>query len=105
MLDDPQLSEVADGLFAWVQPKWIVGPANAGLVRGEGSSVLVDTLFGLKLTPADARHDVVARVDGRFGRWVSARALARTVVQLGHHVAVREHENLGGQLDHLMADS
>ena len=50
MSDGPQLSEVADGVFAWVQPDGSWGLSNAGLLRGGGSSVLVDTLFDLRLT-------------------------------------------------------
>jgi glyoxylase-like metal-dependent hydrolase (beta-lactamase superfamily II) len=44
------LHEVADGVFAWLQPDGGWGWSNAGLVRGEGGSLLVDTLFDLDLT-------------------------------------------------------
>jgi len=50
MSEDPELSEVADGVFAWVQPDGSWGLSNAGLVQGDGSSLLVDTLFDLRLT-------------------------------------------------------
>jgi cyclase len=46
------LHEVADGVFAWLQPDGGWGWSNAGLVRGEGGSLLVDTLFDLDLTRA-----------------------------------------------------
>ena len=44
-----RLEEVADGVYAYLQPdRW--GMSNAGLVAGEGASLLVDTLFDLPLT-------------------------------------------------------
>ena len=39
------LREVAPGCFAWLQPNGAWGEANAGLVVGEGASLLVDTLW------------------------------------------------------------
>lgn len=44
------LHEVADGIHAYLQPDGGWGWSNAGLVVGDGSSLLVDTLFDLKLT-------------------------------------------------------
>ena len=44
------LVEVADGVFAYLQPDGTWGWSNAGLVAGRGESVLVDTLFDLCLT-------------------------------------------------------
>jgi glyoxylase-like metal-dependent hydrolase (beta-lactamase superfamily II) len=46
----PELTEVADGVFAYLQPDGTWGWSNAGLVAGSGESVLVDTLFDLPLT-------------------------------------------------------
>jgi cyclase len=46
------LHEVADGVFAWLQPDGGWGWSNAGLLRGDGASLLVDTLFDLDLTRA-----------------------------------------------------
>ncbi len=42
--------EVADGCFAYLQPDGGWGWSNAGLVVGDGRSLLVDTLFDLSLT-------------------------------------------------------
>jgi len=42
--------EVADGVFAYLQPDGSWGWSNAGLVVGEGASLLVDTLFDLHQT-------------------------------------------------------
>ncbi|HVM67352.1 MAG TPA: MBL fold metallo-hydrolase [Acidimicrobiales bacterium] len=44
------LHEVADGVFAWLQPDGGWGWSNAGLVVDGGSALLVDTLFDLRLT-------------------------------------------------------
>jgi glyoxylase-like metal-dependent hydrolase (beta-lactamase superfamily II) len=44
------LHEVADGVWAYLQPDGGWGWSNAGLVSSEGSSLLVDTLFDLRLT-------------------------------------------------------
>jgi cyclase len=44
------LHELGDGMFAYLQPRGQWGYSNAGLVAGDGESLLVDTLFDLKLT-------------------------------------------------------
>ena len=44
------LHEVADGVWAYLQPDGGWGWSNAGLVTGGRSSLLVDTLFDLRLT-------------------------------------------------------
>ncbi len=44
------LSEVADGVFAYLQPDGGWGWSNAGLVASTDGSLLVDTLFDLRLT-------------------------------------------------------
>ncbi len=50
MIQDPGLHEVADGVFAYLQPDGGWGWSNAGLLAGDWSSLLVDTLFDLRLT-------------------------------------------------------
>jgi glyoxylase-like metal-dependent hydrolase (beta-lactamase superfamily II) len=42
--------EVGEGCLAWLQPDGGWGWSNAGLVVGDGQSLLVDTLFDLRLT-------------------------------------------------------
>ncbi|MFL5862529.1 MAG: MBL fold metallo-hydrolase [Solirubrobacteraceae bacterium] len=56
------LHELGDGLFAYLQPDGGWGWSNAGLITGETSSLLVDTLYDLKLTRAmlEAMAPVVA---------------------------------------------
>ncbi len=44
------LHEVADGVFAYLQPDGGWGWSNAGLAASNGTSLLIDTLFDLKLT-------------------------------------------------------
>ncbi len=44
------LHELGDGLFAYLQPHGGWGWSNAGLVTADDTSLLVDTLFDLKLT-------------------------------------------------------
>ena len=46
------LHEVADGCHAYLQPDGGWGYSNAGLIVGDGVSLLVDTLFDLDLTAA-----------------------------------------------------
>ena len=44
------LHEIGNGLYAWLQPDGSWGWSNAGLVVDSGETLLVDTLFDLKLT-------------------------------------------------------
>ncbi|HEY7627891.1 MAG TPA: MBL fold metallo-hydrolase [Ilumatobacteraceae bacterium] len=44
------LHEVADGCYAYLQGDGGWGWSNAGLIVGDGASLLIDTLFDLKLT-------------------------------------------------------
>jgi glyoxylase-like metal-dependent hydrolase (beta-lactamase superfamily II) len=44
------LHELGQGVYAWLQPDGGWGWSNAGLVTSAGESLLVDTLFDLRLT-------------------------------------------------------
>lgn len=44
------LHELGDGLYAYLQPDGSWGWSNAGLITGSGTSLLIDTLFDLRLT-------------------------------------------------------
>ncbi len=44
------VQDLGDGLFAWLQPNGDLGESNAGLVVGRGESLLIDTLWDLRLT-------------------------------------------------------
>ncbi len=60
------LHELSEGCFAYLQPDGGWGWSNAGLLVGDGQSLLVDTLFDLHLTAemleAMAPHTVAAPV-------------------------------------------
>lgn len=47
---DRGIAEIGADTYAWLQPDGGWGWSNAGLVAGDGASLLVDTLFDLKLT-------------------------------------------------------
>jgi glyoxylase-like metal-dependent hydrolase (beta-lactamase superfamily II) len=51
-VDQGTLHELGDGCFAYLQGDGGWGWSNAGLVVGDGASLLVDTLFDLHLTAA-----------------------------------------------------
>ncbi|HEY7135386.1 MAG TPA: MBL fold metallo-hydrolase [Acidimicrobiia bacterium] len=51
-MGDTTFTEVADGVWAYLPPDGTWGYSNAGLVAGDGGSLLVDTLFDLALTRA-----------------------------------------------------
>jgi cyclase len=44
------LQELGEGVWAWTQPNGGLGESNAGLIRGSEESLLVDTLWDLRLT-------------------------------------------------------
>jgi glyoxylase-like metal-dependent hydrolase (beta-lactamase superfamily II) len=46
------MAQVGDRTHAWLQPQGDWGYSNAGLIQGDGRSLLVDTLFDLQLTQA-----------------------------------------------------
>ena len=66
-MDDCTLHELGDDCFAYVQGDGGWGWSNAGLIVGDGTSLLVDTLFDLRLTKAMleamAEHTVGAPID------------------------------------------
>ena len=64
------LREIAPGVRAWLQPNGSWGESNAGLVVGDGASLLVDTLW----TPALTRRMLAAMTEA------TADAPIRTLV-------------------------
>jgi len=66
------LHELGDGCFAYLQPDGSWGWSNAGLVVGDGASLLVDTLFDLRLT-----GDMLAAMQG-VTRVAPIRSLVNT---------------------------
>src|SRR5205085_2972147 len=61
-LAEPHLERVGDDVHAWIQPAGDWGEANAGLVVGDGASLLVDTLWDERLAQQmlDAMAPLVA---------------------------------------------
>ncbi len=99
----PALSEIADGVYAYLQQGgW--GFSNAGLIASGGATLLVDTLYDLRLTeqmlaelrravPAAARIDTLVNTHANgdhcwgnqlveAGRIVSSRAAAEEMLEL-----------------------
>src|SRR5438270_159356 len=64
------LHDLGDGCYAYLQPDGGWGWSNAGLIVGDGTSLLVDTLFDLRLT-----GEMLAAMDA-----VTAAAPIATVV-------------------------
>jgi len=64
--------EVGDGVFAYLQPDGSWGWSNAGLVVGAEGSLLVDTLFDLKLTRQ--MLDELSRITDRIDTVVNTHA-------------------------------
>ena len=64
------VQELGDGCLAYLQPDGSWGWSNAGLVVGDGASLLVDTLFDLKLT-----RDML----DAFSRFTDSAAIASVV--------------------------
>ncbi|HEY3021277.1 MAG TPA: MBL fold metallo-hydrolase, partial [Solirubrobacteraceae bacterium] len=61
-LAEPRLERVDDGIHAWLQLPGDWGESNAGLIGGDGASLLVDTLWDEALTRRmlDAMASLVA---------------------------------------------
>jgi len=70
------LQEVGPGLHAWLQPDGSWGWSNAGLVVDGEESLLVDTLFDLRLTRSmlDGMRRAEPRATRRIGRLVNTHA-------------------------------
>lgn len=83
------LREVAPRTWAWLQPNGGLGESNAGLIVGDGASLLVDTLWDERLTrrmlgamaplleDAPIRHAFVTHPDG--DHWWGNAVLAPSV--------------------------
>jgi cyclase len=67
------LADLGHGTFAWMQPGGSWGWSNAGLITDGDQSLLVDTLFDLKLTREmlGAMRDAAPRATRRIGTLVN----------------------------------
>jgi cyclase len=70
------LRDFGNGCYAWLQPDGSWGWSNAGLIADSGESMLVDTLFDLKLTRAmlDAMRDAEPKAAARIGSLVNTHS-------------------------------
>ncbi len=64
------LQDLGNGCYAWLQPDGSWGYSNSGLIVDEGETLLVDTLFDLRLTRA--------MLDG-FRGWTDAERIVINV--------------------------
>ncbi len=98
------LHELGNGSFAWLQPEGGWGWSNAGLVCDSGESLLVDTLFDLKLTqemlaamrraaPAAARVGTLVNTHARFDAGMAPADAARDIA-LGEFGKWRDAERI-----------
>lgn len=62
------LHDLGEGLHAWMQPNGSWGESNAGLVLGDGESLVIDTLWDLLLTRRmlDAMRDFTVEAPIRY---------------------------------------
>lgn len=106
LFGDPERYEsglvaVAEGVHAWLQPNGAWGESNAGLVVGDGESLLVDTLWDLPLTRAmltamaplvfEAPITTLVNTHGDGDHWwgnelVGARAIVSTAAAAAHEM-------------------
>jgi cyclase len=73
------LTALGSGIHAWLQPNGLLGETNAGLVIGDGASLLVDTLWDPRLTSrmlaamapltAEARVETVVNTHSDGDHW------------------------------------
>lgn len=82
--------EVADGCHAWLSSRGGWGMSNAGLVVGRGASLLIDTLYDLRLTgemldalapvTADAPISTVVNTHGNGDHWFGNQLVAQAEI-------------------------
>jgi cyclase len=106
------LHELGDGLYAYLQPDGGWGWSNAGLVTAEGASLLVDTLFDLRLTRAmlDAMAPVTERAPisqalnthANGDHWFGNQLLPDGIPILASHAALEEMRAVPPQLVHAL---
>ena len=94
------LHELGDGLYAYLQPDGGWGWSNAGLIDGDGSSLLVDTLFDLTLTQAmlDSMRPLTDQspigqafnTHGNGDHWFGNQLLPDSIPIISTHAAVED---------------
>jgi glyoxylase-like metal-dependent hydrolase (beta-lactamase superfamily II) len=106
------LHELGDGLFAYLQPDGGWGWSNAGLITAAGTSLLVDTLFDLRLTrdmldalrPVTDAHPIgqAMNTHGNGDHWFGNALLPDGIPIVASAAALAEMEAVGPQLVHAL---
>jgi glyoxylase-like metal-dependent hydrolase (beta-lactamase superfamily II) len=109
------LHELGDGLFAFLQPDGGWGWSNAGLVVSDDSSLLIDTLFDLRLTremldamrPATDRQPIrqVLNTHGNGDHWYGNQLVPEQAEIVASEAAVRDMEEVPPQLMHMLTEA
>lgn len=104
------LHELGDGLYAYLQPDGGWGWSNAGLITAGGSSLLVDTLFDLRLTrdmldamrPVTTDHPIAQAMNthGNGDHWFGNELLPDGIPIVASATALEEMRAVGPQLVH-----
>ena len=107
--------ELGDGLYAYEQPDGGWGWSNAGLITGDGTSLLVDTLFDLQRTralldtikPITDRHPIEQAMNthGNGDHWFGNELLPDGIPIVATAAALEEMEAVGPQLVHAAVQS
>lgn len=94
------LHELGDGLYAYLQPDGGWGWSNAGLITGQASSILIDTLFDLSLTramleqmaPVTAEHPIVQAMNthGNGDHWFGNSLLPEGIPIIATRAAIED---------------
>jgi cyclase len=106
------LHELGDGLYAYLQPDGGWGWSNAGLIAAEGTSLLVDTLFDLRLTrdmleamrPITERSPIgrAMNTHGNGDHWFGNQLLPHGIPIVASAAALEEMRTVGPQLVHML---
>jgi glyoxylase-like metal-dependent hydrolase (beta-lactamase superfamily II) len=106
------LHELGDGLFAYLQPDGGWGWSNAGLITAGGTSLLVDTLFDLRLTremldamrPVTGRHPIgqAMNTHANGDHWFGNELLPDGIPIVTTDAALAEMQAVGPQLVNML---
>jgi glyoxylase-like metal-dependent hydrolase (beta-lactamase superfamily II) len=106
------LHELGDGLYAYLQPDGGWGWSNAGLITAGGTSLLVDTLFDLRLTremldamrPVTDRHPIgqAMNTHANGDHWFGNELLPDGIPIVATGAALAEMQAVGPQLVHML---
>jgi len=106
------LHELGDGLYAYLQPDGGWGWSNAGLITADGSSLLIDTLFDLRVTremleamsAVTERHPIAQAVNthGNGDHWFGNQLLPDGIPIVATASALREMQSVPPSAAQLM---